>query len=84
MSDPDNPILSGTQMDYAWDAWQKAQFPGTANRSEFDAWWSTALTKQWPSVKALMQAAWDGSRALCPTFDMWWKQILDDQPVTTP
>lgn len=76
-------ILFGTQLDYAWDAWQRAFGPQPV-RARFDAWWTNvALTKPWSTLYALMYAAWlAGANDRNGTgFDSWWQEILDKQPV---
>ena len=89
--DPDNPVLFGTERDYAWNAWQTAYGAGSgtgADENEFSAWWERRAAKGWPSKRSLMAEAWTmGCRAAlnkAPTFEEWWQQILDSQPAVTP
>lgn len=91
MPDADNPMLFGTQKDYAWNAWQTAYGAGNgtgADRAEFDAWWERIAAQPSGSIRALMAAAWQegdrSARMKAPTFDAWWQQIIDTQPKVTP
>lgn len=84
-----DPILFGTQRDYAWTAWQTAYGAGDgqgAHEDEFTAWWDVAVAAHWGSLEALMSAAWlagsQAAAAKAPTFKAWWQSILDTQPVT--
>lgn len=91
MTDKDNPILFGTEKDYAWNAWQKAFDAGKLlpSRERFDAWWrDVALVVSWPHIKNLLDAAWkagvmDRSAQGYSGFNSWWQEILDKQPVIT-
>lgn len=76
MSDPNNPMLFGTEKDYAWNAWQTAYGDGNgtgADQAEFEAWWQRATAQAWDSTKTLMMAAWQqgdqAARAKAPRFD---------------
>ncbi len=89
MTDPkENPILFGTQKDYAWDAWQKAFDAGTLlpARDRFETWWTeVGLTVEWKDLREMMQAAWgsgvqDHNIACTAGFNSWWQEILDKQP----
>lgn len=89
-SDPENPVLSGTQKDVAWDAWQSAFDAGKLmpDHTKFLAWWDEfGVTVQWKSVYEMMQAAWgkgvqDRNEQCTAGFALWWQQILADaQPM---
>lgn len=84
-----DPILFGTQRDYAWTAWQTAYGAGDgqgANEAEFTAWWEGVHNYTWQSVELMLHAAWtagaQAAAAKAPTFKAWWQSILDTQPVT--
>jgi hypothetical protein len=83
------PILFGTQKDYAWDAFQTAFDAGKLlpDRTYFETWWTeVGLTVQWKDLRQMFEAAW-GSGVQCRNiactagFNAWWQQILDAQPV---
>jgi hypothetical protein len=90
--DPENPVLFGTQRDYAWNAWQSAFDAGKLlpDSAKFHAWWNDfGVTVQWKSVHEMMQAAWgkgvqDRNEQCTAGFDAWWQHVLADaQPVDT-
>lgn len=93
MADDNNPVLFGTQKDYAWDAWQKAfdAGPGTSlpDPEKFNAWWNNVGTKvMFATTRDMMFSAWaagitDRIQACNAGFPAWWQQILDSQPKTT-
>lgn len=77
-----DPMLFGTQMDYAWDAWKKASSGSSrpASNEEFKAWWDGhACTTHWTSLYEMMHAAWNAGAQ--EGFTAWWQGILDSQPV---
>lgn len=90
-----DPILSGTEKEYAWDAWQKAfgiSFGGGSilpDHEKFVAWWEvTGSRVAWLSKRELMQSAWqagvyDRLEQSTAGFNAWWQEILDTQPVAT-
>lgn len=75
-----DPILWGTQMEFAWDAWQKAFDAGILkpDRARFDTWWeSVALHESWRELRELFQAAWiaaanDRNIQCTAGFDAWF------------
>jgi hypothetical protein len=86
------PILFGTEKDYAWDAWRKANDEDglSPDRAKFNAWWdSVALARTWTGgMRELFEAAWNASvdehaKFLRSGYAAWWQEILDKQPVVT-
>lgn len=86
-----DPILFGTERDYAWDAYQKAFDAGKLlpDRTKCDAWWEIALKVAWKDLHEMMSGAWgsgvqDRNEQGTAGFNAWWQEILDKQPVTKP
>lgn len=86
----DNPQLNATEMQTAWDAWQKAFDAGRLlpHHDDFQEWWTaTALTTSWSTTRDLMQAAWNAGlqdrkqQNAENSFQAWWEEIIASQPV---
>jgi len=84
------PILFGTQKDYAWDAYQSGFGKGGVllpDRADFEDWWNMfGLGVQWQDLREMFHAAWGKgvqNRNVQGTagYDAWWQEILDKQPV---
>ena len=86
-----DPILFGTERDYAWDAYQKAFDAGTLlpDPMKFEAYFNEVYLKLGSfSLHDRMQSAWgrgvqDRNEACTTGFNAWWQQILDSQPKTS-
>lgn len=81
------PIFFGTEMDYAWDAFQKAYDGGKRQpeRADFDDWWErVALQTKWEDKQHLMDGAWQEgvycrNRDNTAAFNVYW----DNRPCLT-
>lgn len=86
-----DPILFGTQKDYAWDAWRTASCrrpeDETISKKHFEEWWDSYLSNVPKfSLEDLFRAAWNtgASNTDKIKFESWWQEILDKQPGETP
>ena len=86
-----DPILFGTEKQYAWDAYQKAFDAGALlpDHGKFSTWFDEVYLKlgEWP-MRERMHAAWgagvqDRNIACTAGFNAWWQEILDTQPKIT-
>jgi hypothetical protein len=84
-----DPILFGTEKDYAWDAYEKA-FDANAlqpDHAVFDKWFDDVYLQLGSySLHDRLHAAWGAgvqARNIACTvgFGAWWQKILDSQPV---
>ena len=83
-----NPMLFGTEKDYAWDAWQKAFDAGTRlpDHEKFLKWFDEVYLKLGAfSMRDRFHAAWgvgvqDRNEQCTSGFNAWWQEILDTQP----
>lgn len=83
-----DPILLGTEKDYAWDAWQKAFDAGELlpDHAKFLAWFDEVYLKLGAySLHDRLHAAWcagvqDRNEQGTRSFNAWWQEILDSQP----
>lgn len=85
----DLQLYGGTPRDFAWQAWQTAYGMGDgqgADEKEFQAWWDSPRG-DYP-LRTVMLTAWNAGAVAAmdkaPTFEAWWKMILDTQPVVKP
>ena len=90
MADKD-PMLFGTEKDYAWDAYQKGFGAGeTPSEAKFEKYFNDVYLKLANySLHDRMQSAWNvgvrhRNELSTAGFDAWWQVILDSQPVTGP
>lgn len=86
-----DPILFGTEKDYAWDAYQKAFDGGVhqPNPAAFEKYFDEVYLKlgAFPLAERL-QSAWNSgvlahNEASTAAFSGWWEGILASQPVVT-
>lgn len=84
-----DPVLFGTEHDYAWDAYQKAFDAGQLlpDRAKFNAWFDEVYLQlgAYP-MRERFNAAWGAGvqerNIQCTAgYDAWWQEILDKQPV---
>lgn len=89
------PIITCTQMQLAFNAWQLAKSAFHLDQAsldptpEFRAWWDAGH-----AFASLRDCCWAAFVAARPPvepihgaqhhFDAWWQEILDTQPVTAP
>jgi hypothetical protein len=86
-----DPILFGTEKDYAWDAYQKGYGDGklTPNCEKFDRYFDEVYLKLAAySLHDRMNSAWNvgvmhRNEEATAGFDAWWQEILDTQPKVT-
>jgi len=75
-----DPVIWGTQKEFAWDAWQKAFDAGALkpDRQRFEKWWEeVALHTSWTELREMMQWAWltgvyDRNVQCTAGFDAWF------------
>lgn len=88
MADIKDPILFGTEKDYAWDAYRRGFGAGAdVDRSRFETYFDEVYLKLGAySLHDRMNSAWNvgvmhRNELGTGGFAAWWQQILDSQPV---
>ncbi len=90
MANDGDPMLMGTEKDYAWDAWQRAFGEGRVllpDRAKFEKYFDEIYRVLADfSLHDRLQSAWnsgvlDRNEQGTAGFNAWWQQILDSQPV---
>ena len=87
-----DPVLFGTEKDYAWNAWQSAFDAGGTllpDHDKFEKYFDEVYLKLGAySLHDRLMSAWnagvlDRNEQGTAGFNAWWQEILDKHPVTT-